>query len=462
MDPLLFDPFENGINRFEPPVRIDPPQVARGCDLLLLSHQHMDHFCLRSLAQVDRRCTVLYPQGCTLIEAALRALGFSRRQAVAPGGCWSRGELQLHFTASAVGFPEMGVLFLCGGHSVWNMVDTLPAAATLAQVRQLAPRLDLLLANYQVLVEEELGRDALGAAFPLHRYAQRLEAVRAVQPRWVVPGACGYAYAHQPWMNERGFAVEESEFLRDLAALAPPLRGLTLPPGGQIELDDSAPDGLARLASPLPGVEALPACPTVRTWRPDRGVPPLRDDDPFGHGASWLRDFCPALLATQLLPALHAARGQDWFERLAGGEVLWELELVYPDGTRRSHWLDFAQAPLRWLPAAPRPPKLVTSLCASTLAGLHRGEANGYRALFTRRVAGRLYRIGAQGVEGSATYADEPIARLLMAGADRRYLAAELRRLGHVLPDGAVLGPTLRPAAHGRRLLPRRGAAMAA
>ena len=423
MDPVFTDPFEGGINRFEPPVEIAAAAVASACDLVVLSHEHMDHFCVRSLAQVRRDRPVVYPNGAKLIEHALDALGFFDLRPVVPGQRMDFGDLTLLFTPSEVGFPELGILASAGGRWLWNCVDTEIGEHALAMVAAQVPRLDLMLANFQTLAEEELGCDALGAGFPYRRYARRLRTVADLAPRFVVPAACGYAYAHAPWLDTRGFPIGEDEFLRDVAMIAPDTCGVSLPPGSIINVAT----GAVR-SEPGGWVRRRPAT-TSLTWRPDRGVPTLSDDDPYGHGAQSLICDAHALLDGDFLELLSTPQLAQWRRRLAAAGVVWRLEVVAPRGQGITRWLDLA-SPTHWLAAEPQPPKLITAITASTLVGLSRGEATPYRALFTRRVVVKLYMPTRWGVDSIGSLADEPVGKVLFPGANRRFIDAELERIG--------------------------------
>jgi hypothetical protein len=417
VDPLLVAPFECGWNVFEPPVEIDPGGVAGHYNLVLLSHEHMDHFDPRSLDHLDRACPVLHPDGCGLIARALAAMGFRHVTAVRAGQTIEAGGVEVTFTPSDVTFPEVGMLFSHGGRHLWNAVDTEVGDRALALVARRAPRVDVLLAQFQALVEEELGRDGLGSEFPYDVYGRRLAAVFATRPRCVVPSSCGYRYAVARWQDDRGFPVTEADFLADVSAVAPDVAGVSLPPGAALDVRD-----LTVTPGALPFVRALDPAPFEVPWRPDRGVPALADDDPYGHGTAALRARVDAYLAGEFLVAAA---------RLAHPAALWQLDVVYPDGSVDERWLDLAGVSGGWLDKPPRPPRLVTSVAASTLAGLRDGEVTPYRAILTRRVAARLYEAVPGGVRRTGGPGDDPIGRVLFPGAGRRFVDAELRRLGY-------------------------------
>lgn len=418
MDPVLVDPFENGTLELWPPTGIDAAALAHRYRVIVLSHEHMDHFCVRSLHRLDRSRPVLYPRGCALIEMAANALGFETVCPVRPGESVSVGDLRLTFTPSAVRFPEMGVLVDHGGLRFWNAVDTEVDDRAIALARAGGSRPDVMFAPYQPLVEESLGVDALGGPFPLPIYQRLVHAVTRTEPRCVVAASFGYRYRLARWFDTRAFPVTEVEFLRDVAAVRPSISGRRVPHGATIAVDDLTVSA---------GRGRLPERAEVR-WAPDRGVEPLADDDPYGHGTDRLRDGVAAVL-DHLRRGVAGAAGTEWRQRLAAAGVLWELEVVYPDGSAQVQGLDLATAAPAWRPPD-RPPKVRTAITASTLCGLVNGEVATYRALHTRRVVLRLYRAGPDGVTAAGDLNDEPVARLLFPGADRRYVTAELRRLG--------------------------------
>jgi hypothetical protein len=457
MDPILFDRFECDLNRFEPPIEINERAMRDACNLVVISHEHGDHFCLRSLNILDRKCPVVFPSGCGLIERALRIMGFQDLRQAAPGQTIDFRGLQLTFTPSNVIFPEMGVLFSYAGEHFWNCVDCELDDRAFSIVRQHAKRLDLMFARYQALIEEELGYDALGASFPLERHAKNLKAVGKARPRCVVPSSCGYRYATQAWLNRRGFPLTEREFLDDLKALYPEVLGLSLPPGGIIETRN-----FTIREDTLPFVKRIGASAEgVLDWRPDRGVAALQDDDPYGQGTEILRQRIATYLNGEFLSELADPAKREWRDRLAVARVVWRLEIVYPNGDIEERWLDFAK-PSVWVAQAPRAPKMITSICASTLAGLRSGEITPYRALFTRRVVLKLYAASPSGITRVGGLADEPIARVLFPAANLRHVNADLARLGYnaqPLPEGPANEPEaighLR-SLRGVRTLPRR------
>jgi hypothetical protein len=424
MDPVFDDPFESGTNTFDPPIRIDVSSFRKRCNMVVLSHAHMDHFSPRSLAVFDRSVPVIYPEGEALIARALERLGFTQPMPVSTGTRIDTGDLRLLPTSSKVPFPELGMVFEADGRVFWNLVDTVIDDRVIASVRAQVGRPDLLFAKYQPLVENELRTNALGSDFPHERYGQLLRNVWAIDPRHVAPGSCGYRYARAEWLNDRGFPITEQQFESDLKQVAPNLRVLHVPHGGAVEVGDDVRIEVGGAA----GVERLGArLLSSFDWRPERGVGPLRDQNPQGHPALLLREQVAQFLNDELLRRL----GQDdtvWRERMCRLGVVWRLEVVHPDGSSEIRLLDLTRATLAWSPPDPEVfTKMHTSVTASAIVGLMRGECNSYALGFNDlRFAQRLYSVHAGGVTRDGSIDDEPLGKVLFEAAEERYLEREL------------------------------------
>src|SRR4051812_17805943 len=76
LDPVLFDPHQEGIANISPPRRVELAAMPSP-DLIIISHKHLDHFDIRSLAALSRTAQVIIP--CDpLMSSALQRLGYER------------------------------------------------------------------------------------------------------------------------------------------------------------------------------------------------------------------------------------------------------------------------------------------------------------------------------------------------------------------------------------------------
>lgn len=436
MDPVLRVPFCSDLLCFDPPVEIDLERISERCRIAIISHEHADHFDVKSLELIRRDAEFLYPAGAKLIETVLRRMGFRRSRPVSPGQDEVRlGPLRLVPTPSDVPFPEMGMFFFADGASCWNQVDSHTSEPVLAWVKAALGRPDLLLAKYQPIVEWDISVDALGGAFPHPDYGAHLAGALDIAPRWLAPGACGFRYVDS-WLNDRGFPITPAQFLSDLAAHSEPdqIRGLLLQHGEAVEL--RRPKGgeldLQRCHNPWAQQLGQVQGPSYH-WQPQNGVPPLRDQNRLGYSETQLRERLQAFLNQKFLLLLASPGHQIWRERMARLGVLWRLQIVHPDGAIDTRCLDLRQTPLRWLPDDPAHfAKIQTAVTASTLLGVLEGEVLPERLVMGElRMAFRLYESHRGGAVRAGSTRDEPLLRVVLPGARELFIERELNRLGY-------------------------------
>src|SRR5882724_8223592 len=140
MDPVFHDPFEDTAVVSCPRRTIELDAIPP-IDLLVISHAHLDHFDIPSLAHIaqqSRHCDVVCPKDHAIVYA-LERLGFSKIHPEDSGKHFKLGGYELITTHSNVtNVVEMGMVFKDDSGTFWNQVDTViapdTAAATLAQV----------------------------------------------------------------------------------------------------------------------------------------------------------------------------------------------------------------------------------------------------------------------------------------------------------------------------------------
>ncbi|MCX4241314.1 MBL fold metallo-hydrolase [Paraliomyxa miuraensis] len=275
-DPVLFDTHHDGLFAAHPPrelefERMPPP------DTVVVSHQHLDHFDVRSLAMLPRAAEVLVPED-GLLRKTLAELGFARVHALPPLSRVSLGRTGIFTTPSQAPVVEIGFVVSDPGGTCWNAVDTVLTPETTGIVTRLFGTLDLMLAAWQPLLELE-AVSAGAPGFPLRSYGGLLQRVMETNPRAVIPSSCGFAYrGASEWLNHRVFPVTRERFVHDLEQAHPPLRDrvLTLDPGDRVVLED----GVARrVVGGCPWVEGRPAPPDALDFWPV-GEGPLLDAPP--------------------------------------------------------------------------------------------------------------------------------------------------------------------------------------
>jgi hypothetical protein len=230
-DPLLGPHHHGGV--FEVVPRRTLVAEALRPDFIMVSHRHPDHFdvpSLRRLIALDPEAVVVTPDA--LVAWAAERLGARTVRIVGAG---QRLELDgvTIVTTPSIAPDEWGAVVATKDGAAWNQVDTVlrgpdevqrVARRCAAEVG--ADRLALALVRWQPLLEvaAQLGHRT---AFPYEDYAALLASAAATEARVVVPSAAGEAHVRMfGAMNARVFPVGERRFLRDLAGVAPEIRGL--------------------------------------------------------------------------------------------------------------------------------------------------------------------------------------------------------------------------------------------
>ncbi|HZG08671.1 MAG TPA: MBL fold metallo-hydrolase [Allosphingosinicella sp.] len=241
-DPVLHDPHQEGLFEIHPPRSINAAALPTATHIFV-SHQHFDHFDLRSLAAFPRATPVIVPND-DLVATGVRALGFETVERIED---WSRIEIggtRLCFTRSEYRVPEHGLIVESGGVRLWNQVDTVVSPETVTRVREEIGQIDLLIAPWQPLLDTVVQYN-LDYRFPLRRYVDNLVRAARVGAQVTVPGACGFRFAAAwDWQNHLCFPVTRERCVRDLERLrtAPEQRVLTLDPGDRLVLGPAGPE----------------------------------------------------------------------------------------------------------------------------------------------------------------------------------------------------------------------------
>jgi hypothetical protein len=125
MDPVLHDPFENGMVVSCPKRVIDLDRLGP-IDVVVLSHRHPDHFDLPSLDRLSRHCQVVCAND-PLLFYALRALGFEHVTPMDPQSAMPSPQAELFPTRSEnTAVRECGMVIRDDSAVFWNQAISLP------------------------------------------------------------------------------------------------------------------------------------------------------------------------------------------------------------------------------------------------------------------------------------------------------------------------------------------------
>ena len=336
VDPVLFDPFEEGVVVSCPPRSVDLVAMPRP-DLVIVTHRHPDHFEIRSLSALPKGCRVLCPADPLLVYA-LERLGFASVNPVPPGRPVSFPDSQLFPTRSEEGPLEFGLVFHDSTGTFWHQVDTSVSVATVRGVLERFRRVDLLLARYASQNFDFF--ESRTTAFPYEDHQRNLETVLAVDPGAVVPGSAGFRFTGEhEWLNRFLFPISPDRFAVDLRRLKFPGEIAFMGPGDIAELSGGA-IRVRREASSF--VRAGSADRDALRFDPTSAIPDLQDSNDAGYPGAELEEGVRHLVEDQFFPCVRDAVKErlsvPWLYGLYG--VLYGVEVVLPRGSRA--WeLDF-------------------------------------------------------------------------------------------------------------------------
>jgi UDP-MurNAc hydroxylase len=221
MDPILWDPFCEGLNESCPKREVIAEKLSN-FDFLVISHQHLDHFDIRSLAYLPKTVDVLIPRD-QLIEDCLRHLGYSHIYPLAEFTKVRSGATTLMTTRSEVRVPEFGMVFADDSGVFWNTVDTYFAPETIQRVRESFPEIDFLLTTWHISMEGKFQYNQ-SISFPFELYGYLFNLISLIQPKAIAPGAQGFKYiGESSWQNQVVFPVTRERFCYDLQTAFPEL-----------------------------------------------------------------------------------------------------------------------------------------------------------------------------------------------------------------------------------------------
>lgn len=365
MDPVFEDPFEEGTVVSCPRREIDfaalPP-----IDVVIISHSHLDHFDIPSLARLPRSCNVICPKD-RAISYVMKELGFAKVHETAPMTRMVFEGYELMTTHSNVtNVVEMGVVFKDRSGTFWNQVDTVLAPETIKAVSQVAGRVDLFFAMH---ASQNFGFfESRATGFPHAMHELNLRTTLAVRPRVAVPGAAGFRFCGPvEWCNAFLFPMSRERFVEDLARLDPGIETSLADPGDVFEVEGGK---VTHRPAASPFARTIAQDLDRLRFDPTAAVPPLADPNPDGHSIEEL-----SRVADECVEGLV-----DFVRRSYGGgdalvaehrklRAVYAIGVVMPDGAERCYHLRFEETGLVFEPASdtPKPADAAHRIAASAL-----------------------------------------------------------------------------------------------
>jgi L-ascorbate metabolism protein UlaG (beta-lactamase superfamily) len=337
MDPVFQDPFEDTavVSCPRRTIALDAiPQI----DLLVISHAHLDHFDIPSLAHIartSRGCDVVCPKDHTIVYA-LERLGFTKIHPEEPHKHFKlRGYELLTTHSNVTNVTEMGMVFKDASGTFWNQVDTVISPETVTGTLAQAGPIDLLFAMYASQNFDFF--QSRGTSFPHKMHAMNLSNVMAIRPRMTVPGSAGFRFAGagMEWCNAFLFPMARERFVEDLARLAPELPTRLANPGDVFELEAGA---VRHHPAASPIARMVEDDTHLLRFDPTAQIPALADPNPNGFSTEKLRAGVEDCLEGFARFVVDAAAADDpvvsEYRRLGAS---YAVGVVFADGPER--WL---------------------------------------------------------------------------------------------------------------------------
>jgi L-ascorbate metabolism protein UlaG (beta-lactamase superfamily) len=332
-DPVLFDPFEEGtvVSCPRRDVHLDHLPELRG---IVVSHRHLDHFDVPSLAALDRRTPVFCPPDA-LVQYGLKQLGFNDLRPLEPFVPHYVDTLKLLPTPSLNrNVMECGLVFQDATGTLFNQVDTVLGPADVQRLRQDAGEPDVHLAMY---ASQQFGFFESKRDYTAATYAINLNIALLLGAGCVVPASAGFRFADElDWLNRHVFPIRAEQFAADLQRLRPGQRTEIVQPGDRLTMASGQVSVERQVAEYVTLLEA----DTHRlTYDPSAPVPPLQETNSSGYGIRGMQELVQGVLESGLPQYLNQSISspEEVAWQYAQHGVIYQVEVVFPDDTR--YWV---------------------------------------------------------------------------------------------------------------------------
>ncbi len=382
MDPVLQDPFEDGLVVSCPKREIDLHRLPP-IDVVIVSHRHPDHFDLSSLNRLSRNCQVCCPAD-PLISHALKLLGFRHVTLLEPGKPMSVEKMEILPTRSEnQAVRECGIVFRDETGTFWNQVDTEISPLTINSVLQHCSRVDLLFAMYAS--QNFSFFESQDRPFPYETHRQNLQNVLMVRPALTVPGSAGFRFfGEHEWLNRFLFPISRELFLDDLRALDTTLETAMMNPGDVAEIHDGKVQ-IQRGASPFS--RTLENDTHQISFNPTSPISPLHDPNSEGYEGREMEVNISQVIEDGLFKYCleHAQDPLQATGKYSACQAMYGLEVVFPDYSK--HWtIDFRGEPIRLYREKNPQANVIHQIAASALNGwILRRKSFFYVRAYSRR-----------------------------------------------------------------------------
>ena len=406
IDPVLQDPFCEGLNEACPKREVFKENLPE-YDFLIISHRHLDHFDLRSLAYLPKNVDVLIPQD-NLIKDCLSQLGYSQIYPIADFTKVRSGSTLMMTTRSEIRVPEFGIVIKDSSGVFWNTVDTYFAPKTIEKVREVFPEIDFLLTTWHISLEGKYQYNQ-PVSFPYELYNYLLKLIELVKPKAIAPGAQGFKYIDSSaWQNQVVFPLTRERFCHDLEAAFPKLKNniFELNPGdilniveGKYSISKQASTYSQMIIDDREIVDFAPVIAgnklvdrTLELEEVDRIERVIEDE---------FQQKSPQFIQKNLDSLFK--HHKDW-------QIIYQLEIYYGDRCDRWH-IDFSASEIKICAGRNPLANYFSYITASTFAGLIQRHIDWEYALCSGeyRTYQKVYKIDNSELKSPEIYIEDPI-----------------------------------------------------
>lgn len=379
MDPVFFDPFEDGAVTSAPERRVNLENLP-DIDVVILSHCHPDHFDIPSLARLSRDVDVLIPDD-EMLAYACEKLGFARIHRLQPFKAARLNGCDFLPTPSHMNtVNEFGMVFRDSTGVVWNQVDSDVEREDIEALHRWVPQIDVMFAMYAC--QNFAFFETRDTQFPYEAHAFNLSNVIAANPRLMVPGSAGFRFTgDHAWLNSYTFPIDRRRFIGDLNRLAPDIDTFMANPGDVIEVKDGAihcHEAASRVAV------TVADDPELMRFDPTAAIPPLIDPNPDGEDTARLQSVVDDVIGNRFRAWAAKAYGGEENDTYLGAcrdlGADYAIGVVFPGGDCQWYQFSFGEDGLSYSrpETAPLRATAVHKVAASALVGFYQRTKHYY------------------------------------------------------------------------------------
>lgn len=342
MDPILWESHCEGIEDICPQRQVIHKQIPE-FDILVISHQHTDHFDIRSLANLPKHVDVLIPKD-KFMEDCLRRLGYYNIYSLKDFHEVRIGSTSLITTHSENRVPEFGMVFADSNGVFWNQVDSVVSSQTISKIKSDYPQIDFLLASWQPMLETKYQFNQ-NLNFPYKHYNDVLNKINLSVPKSIAPGANGFKLINgSAWLNKIVFPVTREQFCEDVKQAAPYIGEniFIFDPGDIITLENGEVNYSSQASSFVKKVmddsDSIYFSPVTTDGT-------LVDDNPEQYDIEEMRDVISYEVNTNLSQFFQDKKDSIFME-YCHWKVIFQLEVVFPHDSE-TWYFDFCEGTIQ-------------------------------------------------------------------------------------------------------------------